>query len=174
MHGNSKRENREALSTPDTKLCSGRLEKVIIDRLSEDLARAFPEMRGFRARNLKYMRAFAETYPDQEFVQQVVAPLPWGHQVRILDTVKDAKQREWYIRQAVHSGWSRNVLVHQIESQLFERQARALTNFAKTLPAPQSDLAQQSMKDPYNFDFLTLGPEVQERDLERSLIEHVR
>ena len=95
--------------------------KKIIDRLSEDLAKAFPEMRGFRARNLKYMRAFAEAYPDQEeFVQQVVAQLPWGHQVRILDTVKDAKQREWYIRQAVESGWSRNVLVHQIEGELYD------------------------------------------------------
>jgi predicted nuclease of restriction endonuclease-like (RecB) superfamily len=146
----------------------------IIDRLSEDLAKAFPEMRGFRARNLKYMRAFAEAYPDQEFVQQVVAQLPWGHQVRILDTVKDAKLREWYIRQAVQGGWSRNVLVHQIESSLFDRQGHALTNFDKTLPAPQSDLAQQLIKDPYNFDFLTFGPDVQERDLERSLIEHVR
>ena len=134
----------------------------IIDRLSGDLAKAFPEMRGFRARNLKYMRAFAEAYPDQEFVQQVVAQLPWGHQVRILDSVKDATQREW------------NVLVHQIESNLFDRQGHALTNFDKTLPAPQSDLAQQLIKDPYNFDFLTFGPDVQERDLERSLIEHVR
>src|SRR5882762_8910460 len=131
-------------------------------------------MRGFRARNLKYMRAFAEAYPDQEFVQQVVAQLPWGHQVRILDSVKDAKRREWYIRQAVQGGWSRNVLVHQIETNLFDRQGHALTNFDKTLPAPQSDLAQQLIKDPYNFDFLTFGPDVQERDLERSLIEHVR
>jgi predicted nuclease of restriction endonuclease-like (RecB) superfamily len=146
----------------------------IIDRLSEDLAKAFPEVRGFRARNLKYMRAFADAYPDPEFVQQVVAQLPWGHQVRILDTVKDATQREWYIRQAVQGGWSRNVLVHPIESNLFDRQGRALTNFDKTLPAPQSDLAQQLIKDPCNFDFLSFGPDVQERDLERSLIEHVR
>jgi predicted nuclease of restriction endonuclease-like (RecB) superfamily len=97
----------------------------IIDRLSDDLTKAFPEMRGFRARNLKYMRAFAEAYPDKEFVQQVVAQLPWGHQVRILDSVKDSKQREWYIRQAVQSGWSRSVLVHQIESKLFDRQGHA-------------------------------------------------
>ena len=90
----------------------------IIDRLSDDLTKAFPDMRGFRARNLKYMRAFAEAYPDKQFVQQVVAQLPWGHQVRILDTLKDAKQREWYIRQAIQNGWSRNVLVHQIESKL--------------------------------------------------------
>lgn len=146
----------------------------VIDRLSEDLSKAFPEMRGFRTRNLKYMRAFAEAYPDQEFVQQVVAQLPWGHQVRILDTVKDAKRREWYIRQAVQSGWSRNVLVHQIETNLYERQGRALTNFDRTLPAPQSELAQQLIKDPYNFDFLTLAPDVLERDLERGLIEHLR
>src|ERR1700726_227955 len=104
----------------------------IIDRLSDDLTKAFPEMRGFRARNLKYMRAFAEAYPDKEFVQQVVAQLPWGHQVRILDSVKDSKQREWYIRQAVQSGWSRSVLVHQIESKLFDRQEHALTNFDRT------------------------------------------
>lgn len=146
----------------------------VIDRLSQDLTRAFPDVRGFRARNLKYMRAFAEAYPEREFVQQVVAQLPWGHQVRILDSVKDNAQREWYIRQAVQNGWSRNVLVHQIESKLFERQGHALTNFDRTLPSAQSDLAQELIKDPYNFDFLTLGPEVQERDLERSLIEHVR
>jgi len=146
----------------------------IIDRLSDDLTKAFPDMRGFRARNLKYMRAFAEAYPDKEFVQQVVAQLPWGHQVRILDTVKDATQREWYIRQAVQSGWSRNVLVHQIEGKLYDRQGHALTNFDRTLPSPHSELAQQLIKDPYNFDFLTFGPEVLERDLERSLIQHLR
>jgi predicted nuclease of restriction endonuclease-like (RecB) superfamily len=97
----------------------------IIDRLSEDLAKAFPEMRGFRARNLKYMRAFAEAYPDQKFVQQVVAQLPWGHQVRILDSVKDAKRTEWYIRQAVQSGWSRNVLVHQIHTTAIHERTRS-------------------------------------------------
>jgi predicted nuclease of restriction endonuclease-like (RecB) superfamily len=146
----------------------------IIDRLSLDLSKAFPAMRGFRARNLKYMRAFAEAYPDEEFVQQVVAQLPWGHQVRILDSVKDPDQREWYVRQASENGWSRNVLVHQIESKLFERQGHALTNFDRTLPRPQSDLAQELLKDPYHFDFLSLGPELLERDLERSLIEHIR
>jgi predicted nuclease of restriction endonuclease-like (RecB) superfamily len=146
----------------------------IIDRLSLDLSKAFPAMRGFRARNLKYMRAFAEAYPDEEFVQQVVALLPRGHQVRILDSVKDPGQREWYVRQASENGWSRNVLVHQIESKLFERQGHALTNFDRTLPRPQSDLAQELLKDPYHFDFLSLGPELLERDLERSLIEHIR
>ncbi len=146
----------------------------IIDRLAADLSSAFPEVTGFGSRNLKYMRALAEAYPDAEFVQQLVAQLPWGHNVRILDTVKSAEEREWYIRQAVQNGWSRNVLVHQIESGLFQRQGKALTNFSRTLPEPQSELAQQLIKDPYNFDFLTLGTELAERDLERGLIEHLR
>ncbi|MGA7523572.1 MAG: DUF1016 N-terminal domain-containing protein [Acidobacteriaceae bacterium] len=106
----------------------------IIDRLSVYLAKSFPGIRGFGARNLKYMRAFAEAYPDEEFVQQVVAQLPWGHQVRILDAVKDPSQRKWYIRQSFENGWSRNVLVHQIESRLFERHGSALTNFDRILP----------------------------------------
>jgi predicted nuclease of restriction endonuclease-like (RecB) superfamily len=146
----------------------------IIDRLSDDLTKAFPEMRGFRARNLKYMRAFAEAYPDKEFVQQVVAQLPWGHQVRILDSVKDSKQREWYIRQAVQSGWSRSVLVHQIESKLFDRQGHARPILIEPSQPLNRILPSILIKDPYNFDFLTLGPDLLERDLERSLIQHVR
>ena len=131
-------------------------------------------MTGLSARNLKYMRAFAEAWPDLEFVQQVVALLPWGHNVRLLDAVKAASERTWYARQAIENGWSRNVLVHQIESGLFTRQGGALTNFTRTLPAEQSELAQQILKDPYSFDFLSLGPEMLERDLERGLIEHLR
>ena len=120
------------------------------------------------------MRALAEAYPDGEFVQQVVALLPWGHNVRLLDAVKNSEDRSWYLRQAVQNGWSRNVLMHQIEGGLYQRQGKAITNFTWTLPAPQSELAQQLIKDPYNFDFLTLGPEMDERALERGLIEHVR
>lgn len=146
----------------------------VVDRLARDLLEAFPGMTGFGARNLKYMRAFAEAYPDQKFVQQVVAQLPWGHNVRILEMVKAPEQRHWYIRQAVESGWTRNVLVHQIESGLHHRQGRAVTNFPRTLPPSQSELAQELLKDPYNFDFLALGPEIQERDLERALIDHLR
>jgi predicted nuclease of restriction endonuclease-like (RecB) superfamily len=107
-------------------------------------------------------------------VQQVVAQLPWGHNVRILEMVKAPAEREWYIRQAVESGWTRNVLVHQIEGDLHSRQGRAVTNFQRTLPAPHSELAQELLKDPYNFDFLTLGTEMLERDLERGLIDHLR
>lgn len=146
----------------------------VIDRLSSDLRHDFPDMTGLSARNLKYMRALAEAHPNREFVQQVVARLPWGHVVRLLEMVKDATRREWYARQTIEHGWSRNVLIHQIESKLYERQGKALTNFSITLPAPQSELAQQLIKDPYNFDFLALGPDLLERDLERGLLEHFR
>lgn len=146
----------------------------VIDTLAADLQKAFPEMKGFSSRNLKYMRSFAETHPDFEFVQQVVAQIPWGHNLRILDSVKDAVEREWYIRQTIEQGWSRNVLVHQIESGLYRRQGKADTNFSRTLPSPQSELAQQLFKDPYNFEFLSLGKSAQERDLEKALIERIR
>ena len=86
------------------------------------------------------MRAFAEAYPDQEIVQQVVARLPWGHNVRLVEAVKDPAERLWYARQAIEHSWSRNILVHQIESGLYHRQGKAITNFERTLPAPQSEL----------------------------------
>jgi predicted nuclease of restriction endonuclease-like (RecB) superfamily len=146
----------------------------VVDRLAVDLRREYPEMAGLSPRNLKYMRALAEAYPDEPFVQQAVAQIPWGHNVRILDYVKSATEREWYIRQTITNGWSRNILVHQIESGLYKRQGKALTNFPTTLPPPQSDLAQQIVKDPYNFDFLALTAQAQEREVERGLIEHIR
>jgi predicted nuclease of restriction endonuclease-like (RecB) superfamily len=146
----------------------------IIDQLAADLHKAFPAMTGLSPRNLKYMRALAEAYPNEQFVQQVVAQIPWGHNVRILDYVKSSTEREWYIRQTIQNGWSRNVLVHQIESGVYRRQGKALTNFTRTLPAPQSELAQQVVKDPYNFEFLTLAEEARERELERALIDHLR
>jgi len=146
----------------------------VIDRLATDLHREFPEMTGFSPRNLKYMRAFAEAWPDQSIVQQLVAQIPWGHNVRILDYLKDTSAREWYVRASIQNGWSRNVLVHQIESGLYHRQGKAAMNFTRTLPSPQSELAQQVVKDPYNFEFLTLAEEARERDLERALIQHLR
>lgn len=146
----------------------------VINRLAVDLQKAFPDMKGFSPRNLKYMRAFAEAYPEEQIVQQPVAQIPWGHNVRILDAVKDPTERLWYAQQTIQNGWSRNVLVHQIESQLYHRQGKAITNFDSTLAKPQSELAQQVMKDPYSFDFLNLGEEVLERDLERALIAHIR
>lgn len=146
----------------------------VVDRLSRDLRAAFPEMKGFSPRNLKYMRAFAAAWPDEEIVQAPLAQITWYHNIAIMEKVKLSDERLWYVRQAAEYGWSRDVLVHQIEGRLFERQGKAQTNFAQTLPPPQSDLAQQLLKDPYNFDFLTLDREAHERDLERGLLAHVR
>lgn len=146
----------------------------VIERLADDLRREFPDMQGLSRRNLLYMRAFAEAYPDREFVQQVAAQLPWFHNVTILTKIKDPAEREWYLRACIEHGWSRAVLTHQIESGLYHRQGKALTNFTRTLPAPQSGLAQQLLKDPYNFDFLSTHDALLERDLHRKLIEHLR
>lgn len=146
----------------------------VIDRLAADLRRAFPEMQGFSPRNLKYMRAFAQAWPDESIVQERLAQIPWYHNITLLEKIKDPEQRLWYARSAVEHGWTRDVLVHQIESGLFRRQGKALTNFERTLAAPQSELARQLLKDPYNFDFLTLGEAARERDLERGLLEHLR
>jgi predicted nuclease of restriction endonuclease-like (RecB) superfamily len=146
----------------------------VIERLAADLHREFPGMSGFSRTNLLYMRAFAEAWPDESFVQQVVGQIPWGHNLRILDLIKTPAERQWYVHQAIEHGWSRNVLVHQIESGLYQRQGKALTNFEVTLPAPQSELAQQALKDPYNFDFLTLAEDAREKELEAGLLEHLR
>lgn len=146
----------------------------VIDQLSGDLKQAFPEMKGFSARNLKYMRAFAEAWPDRPIVQEALAQIPWYHNLALLEKLKDRDQRRWYAGEIVEHGWSRNVLVAQIESGLYSRQGKAITNFERTLPAPQSDLAQQTLKDPYTFDFLSLSAEAHERDLERALVQHIR
>jgi predicted nuclease of restriction endonuclease-like (RecB) superfamily len=146
----------------------------VIDQLAADLRSSFPEMSGFSPRNLKYMRAFAEAWPDEDFVQQVAAQLPWFHNCTILDKLKNLAERIWYAQQTIENGWSRNILIHQIESNLFHRKGKAITNFDRTLPAPQSELAQQIIKDPYNFDFLSLGSEAKERDLERGLIAQLQ
>ena len=146
----------------------------VIASLSHDLSHEFPQMKGFSSRNLKYMRGFAVAYPDEAFVQEVLAQITWYHNITLLSKVKDSKEREWYIRQTIQQGWSRNVLVHQIESGLFNRQGNAVTNLERTLPAPQSELVSEVLKDPYNFDFLTLGKEFSERDLHQSLLTHIR
>ncbi|MEM7591376.1 MAG: PDDEXK nuclease domain-containing protein [Cyanobacteria bacterium P01_A01_bin.83] len=146
----------------------------VIASLSKDLKAEFPEMKGFSRTNLLYMRSFAEAYPDKSIVQQAVGQIPWGHNVRLLDSVKNQDERLWYIQQTIENGWSRAVLEYQIETQLYQRQGRAITNFEQVLPQPQSDLAQQLLKSPYNFDFLSLGKDAQERDLERALIAHMR
>lgn len=145
----------------------------VIDQVSTDLRAAFPEMRGFSPSNLKYMRAFAEAWPDFPDRQQAVGELPWGHNVVLLTKLKQGDQRLAYAQAATAHGWSRNVLVHHIELRTAERQGKALTNFEQLLPKPQSDLARESLKDPYRFDFLGLTNEAQERALETALVQHV-
>ncbi|MBM4260474.1 MAG: DUF1016 domain-containing protein [Deltaproteobacteria bacterium] len=145
----------------------------VIERLSQDLRSAFPEMHGFSPRNLKYMRAFAEAWPHQQFVQEVLAQLPWYHQLALLDKLPGPETRRWYAAKAIEHNWSRNVLVMQIETRLLERSGKAITNFPATLPKPQSDLARESLKDPYRFDFLGLTDEAQERAVEGALVKHV-
>ncbi|MEX3614422.1 MAG: PDDEXK nuclease domain-containing protein [Burkholderia gladioli] len=145
----------------------------VIDRLAKDLRSVFPEMKGFSPRNLKYMRAFAESWPESEVVQEVLAQLSWYHHVALLDKLKDRIARTWYAKAAIEYGWSRNILVMQIETRLYEREGKAITNFAQRLPAPQSDLAAAVLKDPYVFDFLGLGREAQERTIENALVDHI-
>lgn len=119
------------------------------------------------------MRQFAVTYPGFQIGQPVVAQLPWAHHVVILDKVKEESQRLFYMKKAIENGWSRDILSLQIKSGLHLRQGSVVTNFNATLPSLQSDLAQQVFKDPYIFDFLTMADDYQEKDLERSLIEHI-
>lgn len=145
----------------------------VIERLAEDLRLAFPDMKGFSPRNLKYMRAFAEAWPDEEFVQAVLAQLPWYHQLALLDKLPGPETRRWYAAKAIEHNWSRNILVMQIETRLLERSGKAVSNFPATLPKPQSDLARESLKDPYRFDFLGLTDEAQEREIEAALVKHV-
>lgn len=145
----------------------------VIERLAHDLRAAFPEMKGFSPRNLKYMRAFAEAWPDGEFVQAVLAQLPWYHQLALLDKLPGPETRRWYAAKAIEHNWSRNILVMQIETRLLERNGKAVTNFTASLPKPQSDLARESLKDPYRFDFLGLTDEAQEREIESALVKHV-
>lgn len=178
----------------------------IIDRLAQDLRTNFPDMKGFSPRNLKYMRAFAEAWPQssncattaaqleggeivqavlgqladgnrpaagESFVQAALHKLPWGHHCVLLDKLNTREDRLWYAAKAIEHNWSRNILVMQIESRLIERSGGAVTNFALTLPKPQSDLARESLKDPYRFDFLGLGEEAQEREIENALVKHI-
>ncbi|AGJ99298.1 Phage uncharacterized protein [Wolbachia endosymbiont of Drosophila simulans wNo] len=145
----------------------------VIEQLSKDLRAEFPEMKGFSTRNLKYMRQFAREYQDIEFVQQLVAQLPWGHNVFLMDLVQDKEARLFYIKEAIAHGWSRNIMLMQIELGLHKRQGKAVTNFKDKLPSPQSDLAHYTLKDPYIFDFLSIGKDAHEREVEKWLVGHV-
>ncbi len=145
----------------------------VIDRLAQDLKAAFPSMRGFSTRNLKYMAFFAQHCPATQFGQQPAAQLPWFHIVTLLTQLETADERAWYAQAAVQQAWSRASLQMHIKNCLRSRQGSAVSNFATRLPSPDSLRAQETLKDPYLFDFLGLGDEAHERDIEDALIRHV-
>lgn len=145
----------------------------VIERLAKDLRAEFPDMKGFSRANLMYMRSFAEAWASEEIVQRLVGQIPWGQNITLITKLKSKEEREWYARKIVEKGWSRPVLEHQIESRLMQRTGKAVTNFDETLPAPLSDLARETLKDPYLFDFLSVGDEAHEREIERELVKHI-
>lgn len=147
-----------------------------IENLAIDLKVNFPNSTGFSVRNLKYMRKFAEEYPDIKFVQQVVAQIPWGHNIVLLDKVKNMEERQWYINETLKNEWSRNMLKMQIDGNVYNRQviARKITNFQTTLPDTQSDLTIQTMKDPYLFDFISIKGKVKELEIEKAMINKIK
>jgi predicted nuclease of restriction endonuclease-like (RecB) superfamily len=146
----------------------------VIDRLSEDLRATYPDMQGFSPRNLKYMRAFAAAWPEGAIVQAPLAQISWYHNIALLERLGDADTRLWYARSALLHGWSRNVLVLQIESRAHERHGKAVSTFAKTLPPADSDMAEQIFKDPYLFDFLGTADPRREREVEQALVDHIQ
>ncbi|MEI6091306.1 MAG: PDDEXK nuclease domain-containing protein [bacterium] len=169
-----------------------------IDQLSKDLKIEFPDMSGFSRDNLYYMKRFYLSYnQDDIFVEQVVpqigfeiveqavpqlkkqsliefiSQIPWGHNVVILKKVKNLEEAKFYIFKTIENSWSRSVLEYQIETGLFKRQGKAITNFDLTLPKPGSDLAIALLKDPYNFDFITLAENAKEKELEDKLVHNI-
>ncbi|SEO14634.1 Predicted nuclease of restriction endonuclease-like (RecB) superfamily, DUF1016 family [bacterium A37T11] len=173
----------------------------VVDRLARDLKAGFPDMTGLSPRNLRYMRSFAEAYPlflqplaaklengtsvidylsettdyqNNKFLQASLAKLTWYHHITLLDKVKNLDDRAFYIHKTIENGWSRDVMTYQIASQLHKRQGQAITNFDQTLPKPQSDLAREMLKNPYLLDFISANEEMQEKELEKALIDHIR
>ncbi|WP_105030363.1 PDDEXK nuclease domain-containing protein [Arthrobacter ruber] len=145
----------------------------VVARLASDLRSEFPDMTGFSPRNLQYMASFARQWPGKSIAPQPVAQLPWGHIRTILDKSLGPDARNWYAAAAVEYGWSRNVLMNMIMNKSMERTGTAPSNFTRSLPAPDSELAQQTAKDPYAFEFLGLSGEVAERDLEQALMDRI-
>ena len=146
----------------------------VIDRMSKDLKDAFPEMSGFSPRNIKYMRKFAECWPDFEIVQRVVAQIPWRSNISLLDKLADQKSRIWYAQKTIENGWSKAILDMQIESRLMERSGKSVNNFPVALPPTDSDMVNQVFKDPYLFDFLGTDMPRREVEIERQLTEHIQ
>ena len=145
-----------------------------IEKLAKDLKSTFPNMKGFSFRNMKYMVHFAKSYPDFKIRQQLVAQIPWGHNILLLQKLQTIEDRLWYANKIIENSWSRSSLLHWIDSSLHKREGKAVTNFENTLIASQSDLANQTLKDPYLFDFLTLRDEYDEKELESGLLDHIQ
>lgn len=146
----------------------------VIDRMAKDLKDAFPEMSGFSPRNIKYMRKFAECWPDYEIVQQLVAQIPWRTNRALMDKLDTQESRIWYAQKVIENGWSSHVLEFQIQSRLMERSGKSVNNFTATLPPATSDMANQVFKDPYLFDFLGTDMPRREVEIERQLTEHIQ
>ncbi len=144
-----------------------------LKQMSQDLRDDFPDMKGFSLRNLKYIRQWYLFWSDASIGQQAVAQIPWGHNLVILSKIRDHEEALFYVQKTIENNWSRAVLTHQIEGGFFKRKGKAVTNFKATLPAPQSDLAKQTLKDPYNFDFLTIREKHDEKELENALVEQI-
>lgn len=146
----------------------------VLDRLARDLRTEFPTMKGFSTANLRYMRRFAEAWPDLDAIRQrPVGELPWGHVIELLDKLDDQQQRDWYAAKDAHHGWSRPVLAHQITTKLHEREAAAPTNFAGALERIDSDQAQELTKDPYALQFLAVDGDASERELEQRMVDRI-
>lgn len=148
----------------------------LIEQVSHDLQNAFPETHGYSVANLKRMRLFAQAYPDLEIGAQPVRQLPWGHIVVLLQKLKDTTERDWYVQKAIEEGWSRLTLQEKIKQTLYQRQGLAenkASNFLERLPSPQSALAHEILKNPYNFDFLMIADDAHEREIERELTKHI-
>ncbi|MFA6408977.1 MAG: PDDEXK nuclease domain-containing protein [Gammaproteobacteria bacterium] len=146
-----------------------------ITHLSQDLLKEFPGMSSFSVRNLRFMRQFAENYPDIEIVKQVASLLPWWHIILLLQKVKTRAERDWYMHQAIEAGWSRAVLWHNIDTKLYQRQVSTdkTTNFLRTLSSPQSEMAEEMLKNPYTIDFLNQTEIAHERVLQKELTQHL-
>lgn len=165
---------------------------TVTSRLANDIKNELPEIKGFSERNLQFMVQFFKEYDFEsviakqavsqlqdsailkaEFMKQPVSQIPWGHNILLIQKVKEKKTRLWYVEQTLVNGWSRDVLALMIKSNLHLRQGEAINNFPKTLPDPQSDLVRETLKDPYIFDFITLTQPFTERELETELVKHV-
>ncbi len=146
----------------------------VIDRLSADLRDAYPEMKGFSPRNLKYMRAFAAAWPDREIVQRGIAQLSWRHNIALLERLGDRAARLWYAERSIQHGWSQADLCIQVGNQAYELHGKATHNFDQSLPPADSDMAAQLFKDPYLFDFLGTADPRREREVEHALVDHIQ